>query len=92
MLVLSRKLEESIVIGDEIVVKVVKIRGNVVGLGIEAPNSVKIRRSELIDRDAAKAAQSLPESPASLPIDSAASPARNVESTLSTKAILTIAS
>jgi carbon storage regulator len=52
MLVLSRKLNESICIGEDIVVKVVKIRGNVIGLGIVAPESVKIMRTELLERDA----------------------------------------
>lgn len=52
MLVLSRKLNESICIGEDIVVKVVKIRGNVIGLGIVAPENVKIMRNELLERDA----------------------------------------
>jgi carbon storage regulator CsrA len=51
MLVLSRKLDEKIVIGDNIVIKVVKIRGGVVRLGIEAPTQVTIMRSELNQAD-----------------------------------------
>lgn len=47
MLVLSRKKEESIVIGNNIRVTVLEIRGNRVRLGIEAPASVAIRRQEL---------------------------------------------
>ena len=47
MLVLTRKLYESITIGNEIVVKVVSIRNGVVKLGIEAPSHVSILRSEL---------------------------------------------
>jgi carbon storage regulator len=49
MLVLSRKLNETIHIGNDIEVKVVKIRGNVVGLGIVAPKNVKVMRNELLD-------------------------------------------
>jgi carbon storage regulator CsrA len=49
MLVLSRKHNESIHIGDDIEVKIVKIRGNVVGLGIVAPKNVKVMRNELLD-------------------------------------------
>lgn len=48
MLVLSRKLDESIVIGDDIVIKVVSIDNGVVKLGIEAPKDISIIRDELI--------------------------------------------
>jgi carbon storage regulator len=48
MLVLSRKLNETIVIDGNIRITVVGIRGNQVRIGIEAPNSVKIFRQELV--------------------------------------------
>ncbi|MBU1927709.1 carbon storage regulator CsrA [bacterium] len=48
MLVLARKLDESIVIGDDIIIKVISIDKGVVKLGIEAPSSVSIMRSELL--------------------------------------------
>jgi carbon storage regulator len=47
MLVLSRKYGESIIIGGGITVTVLKMKGNVVQLGIAAPREVSIRRSEL---------------------------------------------
>lgn len=47
MLVLSRKKEEEIVIGKNIVIKVVQIRGGRVKLGIEAPKNVRVVRGEL---------------------------------------------
>jgi len=47
MLVLSRKLDEEIVIGSNITIKVVRVIGNKVRLGISAPRSVKIRRGEM---------------------------------------------
>jgi len=47
MLILSRKADESIVINDNIVVKVVSIEKGVVKLGIDAPSEVSILRSEL---------------------------------------------
>jgi carbon storage regulator len=47
MLVLSRKSGQRIVIGDEIVITILKVRGNYVRVGIEAPPSVPIRRDEL---------------------------------------------
>lgn len=49
MLVLARKIDESIVIGDDIVVKVVSIEKGMVKLGIEAPSSVSIMRNELLE-------------------------------------------
>jgi len=48
MLVLSRKKNEAIRIGDQVILKVIEIRGNTVRLGIEAPDDVAIIRSELI--------------------------------------------
>jgi len=47
MLILSRKLNEQIVIGDQIVVTVVAIRGGNVRLGIEAPKDVPVHRHEI---------------------------------------------
>lgn len=51
MLVLSRKLGEKIIIGNDIVVTIVEINRNKIRLGIEAPQSVPIYRSELLDKD-----------------------------------------
>jgi carbon storage regulator len=50
MLVLSRKQEESIVIGENIVVTVVEIRGDKVRLGITAPREVTVHRREVYDK------------------------------------------
>jgi carbon storage regulator len=47
MLVLSRKLGEKIVIGDNIVVTVVKIDRNQIRIGIEAPHEVPVYREEI---------------------------------------------
>jgi len=47
MLVLSRKHGESVVIGRTITVKVLKMRGNVVQLGFDAPKEIPIHRGEL---------------------------------------------
>ncbi len=49
MLVLSRKLNESIVIDENIVVTVVEIRGGKVRLGIQAPKEVTVHRREVYD-------------------------------------------
>jgi carbon storage regulator len=52
MLVLSRKLGEKIVINNNITVTVCELEGNKVRLGIDAPPSVRILRSELTDYQA----------------------------------------
>jgi len=49
MLVLSRKRDEQIVIGDNVKVTVVDIRGDKVRLGIEAPTDVPVHRQEVYD-------------------------------------------
>jgi carbon storage regulator len=47
MLVLSRKDGEQILVGDNVIIKVLSIAGGRVRVGIEAPRNVPIRRSEL---------------------------------------------
>ena len=66
MLILARRLNEQIVIGDDIRVSVVDIRGDQVKLGIEAPRSVKVYRQEVYDaiqaenREAAQSVTAIP--------------------------------
>ena len=50
MLVLSRKAEESMYIGDDIKITVLDIRGGQVRIGITAPQEVKIHREEVYQR------------------------------------------
>ncbi len=60
MLVLSRQRDESIVIGDKVVVTIVDIRGDKVRLGIQAPNEIPVHRQEVyeaIQRENRKADQ-----------------------------------
>lgn len=47
MLVLSRKKNESIMIGDNIEIKIISIEGDTVRLGIEAPREVGVHRKEI---------------------------------------------
>lgn len=49
MLILSRKLGETVVIDGNIRVKVVRVEGDVVKIGIEAPEEVSIHRQEVYD-------------------------------------------
>jgi carbon storage regulator len=67
MLILSRKLNEKIMIGDDISISIIEIRGDQVKLGVDAPRSVKVYRREVFDaildenRAAAESAPTLPE-------------------------------
>jgi carbon storage regulator len=47
MLVLTRKKDESIVIGDNIVITIIDVRGDKVRLGIKAPKTVPVHREEV---------------------------------------------
>lgn len=49
MLVLSRKERETIFIGDDIKVTIVRIRRGIVRIGIEAPDDIPIAREELVE-------------------------------------------
>ena len=49
MLVLTRKVGDSILVGDSIKIQVVKVKGSQVRLGIEAPKETKIFRQEILE-------------------------------------------
>jgi carbon storage regulator len=49
MLILSRKINEKIMIGDDISVSIIEIRGDQVRLGVSAPKTVKVFRQEVFD-------------------------------------------
>jgi carbon storage regulator len=49
MLVLSRHRDESIMIGDDVVITIVDIRGDKVRLGIEAPQDIPVHRQEVYE-------------------------------------------
>ena len=63
MLVLSRHRDESIMIGDDVVITIVDIRGDKVRLGIDAPQDIPVHRQEVyeaIKRENQKAGQIQP--------------------------------
>ncbi len=47
MLVLTRRSGESLMVGDDVVITVLEVRGDVVRLGIKAPRSVQVHREEV---------------------------------------------
>jgi len=49
MLVLSRQKDESIIIGDDIEITIVDVRGDKVRLGINAPREISVHRKEVYD-------------------------------------------
>ncbi|MDR0399369.1 MAG: carbon storage regulator CsrA [Treponema sp.] len=66
MLILSRKINEKIMIGDDISVSIIDIRGDQVRLGVDAPRTVKVFRQEVFDAIKAEnraAAESRPKLP-----------------------------
>ncbi len=80
MLVLSRQRDETIMIGDNIEITVVDIRGDKVRLGITAPNTVPVHRKEVyeaIQRENREAAKVRMEDLTALPKSSTAVPNRN---------------
>lgn len=50
MLILTRKLDESIMIGNDIEIKVVKVAGSQVHIGIKAPKTIAVYRHELFEQ------------------------------------------
>ena len=63
MLILSRKVNEKIIIGEDVSVSVIEIRGDQVRLGVDAPKNVKVFRQEVFDAIKAEnkaAAESVP--------------------------------
>ena len=53
MLVLTRRINERILIGDDIVVTVLEVHGDQVRIGIDAPRAIKVFREEVLQRDRA---------------------------------------
>ena len=50
MLILTRRVGESLMIGDDVVVNVLGVKGNQVRIGVDAPKDIEVHREEIYDR------------------------------------------
>ena len=50
MLILSRRVGESVIIGEDISITVLRVKGNQVRLGVNAPKSIAVQREEISER------------------------------------------
>ncbi len=57
MLILSRRIDETICIGDSVTVTVLDVKGKQVRIGIEAPKQIPVNRLEVLERDKAKSTE-----------------------------------
>ncbi len=57
MLILTRRVGESLIIGDDVVVNVLGVKGNQVRIGVDAPKDVSVHREEIYDRIQAEKSQ-----------------------------------
>jgi carbon storage regulator len=74
MLILSRKINEKIMIGEDISVSIIEIRGDQVRLGVDAPKTVKVFRQEVFDAIMAENRAAARSSPVFPEFDSRAGP------------------
>jgi len=62
MLVLARKCGESIVVGDDVRISVIRVKGNRVKLAIEAPREISVERGERVECEFREVSVGLPQS------------------------------
>jgi|TARA_B100000795_G_scaffold222246_1_gene177102 carbon storage regulator len=50
MLILTRRVGESLIIGDDIVINILGVKGNQIRIGVNAPKEISVHREEIYDR------------------------------------------
>lgn len=73
MLILTRRVGESLMIGDDVSVTVLRVKGNQVRLGVDAPSTVSVRREEVSQRARPGAAVVAGDAPATAEAEGAVS-------------------
>jgi carbon storage regulator len=61
MLILTRRVGESVMIGEEVTITVLRVKGNQVRLGVNAPRTVSVQREEIFERIKNEGAEAEPE-------------------------------
>lgn len=61
MLILTRRVGESVMIGEEVTITVLRVKGNQVRLGVNAPRTVSVQREEIFERIKSEGPASEPE-------------------------------
>ena len=64
MLILTRRVGESVMIGDDVSITVLRVKGNQVRLGVSAPRTVSVQREEISERVRPEVARAVSEVPA----------------------------
>jgi carbon storage regulator len=72
MLILTRRVGETLMIGDEVTVTVLGVKGNQVRIGVRAPKTVSVHREEIYERIRAEQGGAQPDSDPDYPVNAAA--------------------